>query len=301
MKNILIVGVKGFIGSHLKSFFEDLGYTVYGADVVTDYAAQNYFLIDVANSNFNAVFQQQRFDLCVNCSGAANVPDSLKNPNRDFHLNTVNVFRLLSAIRDFNADCRFLNLSSAAVYGNPKILPVTEETEAQPVSPYGYHKYLSEMICTEFYQLFGVSTCSLRIFSAFGEGLKKQLFWDLYLKSQNKDKIQLFGTGDETRDFIYIKDLVRLISLVAEKSQFKSETINAANGIEISIQEAVSLFYSNYDNIPLYSFSAGIRKGDPSRWVADITKIKELGYKPEHTLSQGLQNYYQWLQKKENQ
>lgn len=294
-KNILVIGSKGFIGSHLVHYLKGKGHVVYGADVVVDYPAEHYFLIDTGNAGFQDIFQNHQFDWCINCSGAASVPDSLKNPSRDFELNTHNVFRLLNAIREYNSTCRFLNLSSAAVYGNPASLPVKEDSHFHPVSPYGYHKYYSEKICEEFFTFFAVPTCSLRIFSAYGEGLQKQLFWDLHKKAISKEAFTLFGTGLETRDFIYIQDLVRLIELICEKASFQGDAINAANGLEISIADAVNTFYGFYPYKIALSFGGEVRQGDPTRWVADISEIKKLGYKSQFNLKEGLSNYYHWL------
>jgi dTDP-glucose 4,6-dehydratase/UDP-glucose 4-epimerase len=294
---VIIIGSKGFIGSHLFAYLIEKDYSVYGADVVVDYVTDSYFLIDSTNADFNTIFKSHRFDWCINCSGAASVPASLNNPARDFELNSHNVFRLLSAIKEYSPSCRFLNLSSAAVYGNPDSLPVSETSHCQPVSPYGYHKQYSEMICEEFFRFFNVPTCSLRIFSAYGEGLQKQLFWDLHKKTLSNESIVLFGTGEETRDFIYIKDLVRLIEIVCEKGSFEGDALNAANGQEISIAEAVETFYQFYPKKIDCFFGGNIRQGDPSKWVADITKINEMGFSPQYSLKEGLFHYFQWVQK----
>ena len=294
---VLIIGAKGFIGQHLRSYLESLKYEVFAADVLVEYADPNYFLIDATNASFNAVFEKKQFDLCVNCSGAASVPASIENPRRDFILNTMNVFKILDAIRKNNPSCKLINLSSAAVYGNPKSLPVKEGDEASPLSPYGYHKHASEKICEEFNRFFDIQVVSLRIFSAFGEGLKKQLFWDLYKKAESSEKVDLFGSGNESRDFIYIGDLVRLIEIVARKSTFKAEVINAANGEEITIRTAVETFFEIWNPTIQANFTGEERKGDPNRWIADVSLVKSMGYQSQYNLVQGLTNYSQWLRK----
>ena len=298
---VLIIGSKGFIGSHLSNHLTNKGYPVFGADVIVDYNTENYFLVDVTNADFHKIFEKESFDWCINCSGAASVPDSLQNPARDFELNSHNVFKILSALKEYSPACRFLNLSSAAVYGNPEKLPVDERSQPNPMSPYGYHKQFSERICEEFNRFFDVPTCSLRIFSAYGEGLQKQLFWDLNKKIKSDKDIVLFGTGDETRDFIYIADLVDLIEIVCEKADFKGEAINAANGVEVSIKEVADTFYKNYPIKINFSFGGDSRKGDPSKWVADIQQIEKMGYQQKYTLEEGLKNYYNWLIKLENE
>ena len=293
---ILIIGSRGFIGHHLFSYFSEIGHEVWGTDVVDDYInKERYFLIDVSNSDYGSVFQSTEFDLCVNCSGAANVPESLKNPLRDYYLNTVNVFKMLEAIRKFQPACKFINLSSAAIYGNPKQMPVKEDARPDPLSPYGFHKLQAEQICKEFYDFYDIRTCSLRIFSVYGPGLKKQLFWDLYNKAKKGVPFSLFGTGNESRDFIYILDLVKAIELVAGHSAFSADVINVANGEEIMIKNIASFFFGLFDHEIRYSFSGETREGDPVNWVADISKLISYGYRPDFTLENGLEKYYEWI------
>jgi len=135
----------------------------------------------------------------------------------------------------------------------------------------------------------------LRIFSAYGEGLRKQLFWDLYHKAKHNDDIKLFGTGNESRDFIYIHDLVQAILAVALNADCVGQSINAANGEEIFIKDCVKTFYNLIEEPIKYEFSHQAKKGDPNNWVADISILKSLGYKQKYNLEEGLENYYRWL------
>ncbi|RIW11801.1 SDR family oxidoreductase, partial [Algoriphagus lacus] len=138
----LIIGSKGFIGKNLFEYFQNShDIIVWGADIIFDLEnLSNYFFLDSLNPDYNLLFNFETFDVCINCSGAANVGDSLINPLRDFQLNTLNVFKILDAIRTFQPTCKFINLSSAAVYGNPVILPISESALTLPLSPYGFHK-----------------------------------------------------------------------------------------------------------------------------------------------------------------
>ena len=296
---ILIIGSKGFIGAHSLQYFKDLNHTVFGCDVVVDYNSENYFLLDATNADFHEVFEAQSFDVCINCSGAASVPDSLIHPQRDFELNVTNVFKMLDAIRKHQPQCKFINISSAAVYGNPVVLPVAEHAVLKPVSPYGLHKQMAENILQEFYTYYNVSTLSLRLFSVFGPGLQKQLFWDLYKKmQQNLSAIELIGTGDESRDFIYVKDVTHVFDLIIQKCIFNGGVINVANGIEVTIREAVETFAKELNWNGKINYSQTIRKGDPLNWKADITKLKQAGYQQKHSLQGGLKEYTQWLKEK---
>ena len=290
---ILIIGSKGFIGSYLVHYFES-NHEVWQCDVVTDYTTPRYMLIDASNSDFSAIFEEQFFDVCINCSGAASVPDSLKHPYRDFLLNTANVYAILNAIHTHNKACKFINLSSAAVYGNPQILPVAESAQIAPMSPYGRHKMMAEAICREFAEEFGVSTCSLRIFSAFGNGLRKQIFWDMNRKMTDTKEATFFGTGEESRDFIHIQDIAQVVNLVIENASFKGEAINVANGEATTIRDAVNLFAHLKGYQGQIVFNGTVREGDPRFWKADISILKGWGYKPSVTLEQGLKSYIQW-------
>lgn len=292
---ILIIGSKGFIGSHLVRYF-DKQHEVWQCDVVTDYTTPRYMQIDASNSDINAVFESQCYDVCVNCSGAASVPDSLRHPYRDFLLNTANVYAILNAIHTHCSACKFINLSSAAVYGNPKVLPVTESAPIAPMSPYGRHKAMAEVICKEFADEFGVPTCSLRIFSAFGNGLRKQIFWDMNSKMTDTVEAMFFGTGDETRDFIHIRDIAQVVDLVMMNAAFKGEVINVANGEAVTIRDAVNLFVRLKGYKGQIVFNGTVREGDPRFWEADIHILKEWGYKQTVTLEQGLKDYIRWAE-----
>ncbi len=296
--NILVIGSKGFIGSHCLDYFRQAEHNVSGCDVVVDYTDENYFLIDSTNADYKEVFEKNDFQVCINCSGAASVGDSIHNPRRDFELNTLNVFKMLDAIRQFRPDCRFIQLSSAAVYGNPSGLPVKEDSALRPVSPYGWHKYYSELVCHEFTSLYKCKLAILRPFSVYGAGLKKQLFWDVYHKLGKGEKFELFGTGNETRDFIHISDMLVVIDLVMQKGKFEGEVYNVANGEAVRICDIIRDFAALSGIGTGYSFNNHTKEGDPLYWQADISRISALGYNRKVSQSDGLNGYIQWV--KEN-
>lgn len=294
---IIIIGSRGFIGNACVEYFRRDN-EVWECDVVMDYDRPRYLFIEAVDSDFQEIFRDGEFDVCINCSGAANVPFSLEKPLHDFQLNTLNVFKILDAIRRYNPECKFLNLSSAAVYGNPVSLPVTESQAVAPVSPYGMHKAMAENICEEFYRFWGVSTCSVRIFSAYGPGLKKQLLWDISCKLLNDGPLHLFGTGEETRDFIYISDLVELLDIVIRNAAFEADIINAAGGIQTSIRRIAEIMVEQIDPGREIVFSNTVRKGDPLNWEADISEVKSMGFVPKTDIRTGITHYISWL--KEN-
>lgn len=293
---ILVIGSKGFIGSHCIDFYKKDN-EVWGCDVIAEYNSDHYIWIDSVDSDYHEIFINHKFDVCINCSGAASVPFSLENPYNDFKLNTLNVFKLLDAIRLHNPECKFITMSSAAIYGNPETLPISTSQTASPVSPYGYHKCYAEDICEEYSRFWGVKTCCVRIFSAYGPRLRKQLFWDLYNKFENNDVVELWGTGNESRDFIFITDLVRALDLIIRNSEFNGNKVNIANGGQTTIREVVETFAKVLGSDKAIRFKGTNRTGDPINWEADIQSLKNWGYKQEVSLKDGIEKYIQWIKK----
>ena len=298
--NLLILGSEGFIGSNAVKYFSSKGHCVYSADIVLK-QEKNYILINPERSDFSTIFIQHKFDACINATGAANVQLSFAHPSLDYVLNTANVFEILNSIREHSPGCKFMNLSSAAVYGNPVELPIKESATLEPLSPYGYHKMYSEQICREFYKFFNIQTISARIFSAYGQGLQKQLFWDLYKKIRQADgTIEIFGTGKESRDFIYIHDLLLALECILEKAMFDGSAINVASGVESTIESAVRLFIKSFNKKITVKFGGDLKIGDPLNWRADISLLKSMGFQNQFSLESGINQYCQWLQEKKS-
>lgn len=292
---ILVLGSEGFIGSHAVKHFRSKGYAVTCADIVIK-EEKDYLLINPEMPAFSGIFMYKPFDVCINATGAANVQFSFSQPDMDFMLNTVNVYHILDSIRQYNAGCKFINFSSAAVYGNPGSLPIKETEMVQPLSPYGYHKWYSEQVCRQFHTQFGLKTVSLRIFSAYGAGLKKQLFWDLYKKlSAAGDSVELFGTGRESRDFIYVDDIVQACSCIIDNAAFTGEAINVASGAETTIGDAVNRLLTHVGKDVSVKFMGNAKKGDPLNWRADISQLKAMGFENRIDIDSGMQKLAKWL------
>src|SRR5687768_12923535 len=244
MRSILIAGSEGFIGNQLVKRFSAQGYQVFGCDLF-ETAIQGdyrYFKATRLSPDWEELFSNHPFDFCVNAAGSGNVPYSMTHPVADFEANSLDTIRILDTIRRLNKKCRYLHISSAAVYGNPKSLPIRDDAALQPLSPYGYHKLIAEELCREYHHVFGIHTAIVRPFSVYGEGLRKQLLWDVCSKLKKASEVQLFGTGKESRDFLHVSDLATLIQLLVEKADFEAEVYNAASGEESSLTTVAKLF-----------------------------------------------------------
>ena len=290
---MLIVGSKGFIGLHALDYFKEK-HEVWGCDIFTNYNERNFFLLDTFNPSYNAMFQSQAFDVCINCAGAASVPDSFIHPERDYELNVHLVFKLLDSIRQHNPKCKFINISSAAVYGNPRTLPVNEDHLLDPLSPYGLHKMYAEQLCREFTIHFGLMTCSVRVFSAFGPGLRKQILWDLFRKSKKESRVTLFGNGNETRDYIFVDDIVSALDCIIAKNPFECECYNVGYGKQSRLKDVVALFFDSLNWHGDVQFTGEKRIGDPDFWQADISRLSALGFSPRITIEEGIKKYVEW-------
>jgi dTDP-glucose 4,6-dehydratase/UDP-glucose 4-epimerase len=290
---VLIIGSQGFIGSHLTKYLQARS-DVFTADI-SDSESRNHSLLPVSNPDFQRLLKAIAPDICINCAGAANVGHSFTHPTDDFLLNVQLVQALLEAIRSQSPNSKFLNLSSAAVYGNPCEIPVKEDATCGPISPYGWHKFAAEMLCREFHACYGLQTISLRPFSVYGPGLRKQLFWDIFQKSLTSDKIICPGTGNETRDFIYVEDMAQATWLCCTKAIFDGRSINVANGIGTTITDAVHRLLSELEWSGEIAFNGIIRDGDPLYWTADVSQLDEIGYHPIYQFQHGIVELARWL------
>ena len=154
---------------------------------------------------------------------------------------------------------------------------------------------MAEELCRYYYNSFGIKTLSLRIFSAYGVGQNKMLLWDLHQKIINSNgEITLFGTGNESRDFIHTEDIYQQLILAIENSRFDGETVNVANGKEVYIKDVVEIYKKHYPKSFTYRFNGEYRSGDPFNWCADISTMKNWGYKQEIKIDQGVRDYINW-------
>ncbi|MFM7710845.1 MAG: NAD-dependent epimerase/dehydratase family protein [Ferruginibacter sp.] len=289
MHSILIIGSSGFIGGQLVRYFSDCGWTVHGCDLRTGDQVYHFHLLRNLDQDLAALFQQYRFDYCVNAGGNGLVSKSVEDPVFDFNANVRDTAILLNAIRQYSLNTKLLHLSSAAVYGNPKQLPIRETDTPHPVSPYGWHKRLSELLCQEFAVLHHVQVVIARPFSVYGPTLHKQLFWDAYRQyADGKPDIELWGTGHETRDFIHIQDFARAAQRLLERGDMKAGIYNLSSGIETSIADAMTAFTKALQPSPTCRFSGQTRAGDPLHWRADLTKITALGFSPSISFQEGI-------------
>lgn len=307
MKRMVITGVNGFIGRNAKEYFKNQ-YEVTGIDLAAGYCGEQdvpaakpmpYYQCNMSQDSAELanIFTDVQPDVIIHCAGSANVGASVINPLSDLDGNLHSLYQLLLALKSFEKRPKIIFLSSAAVYGNPKHLPIRETDEPAPISPYGIHKLMCEELCHYYNRIHGYWARSIRIFSAYGNGLRKQIMWDTYQKYETTGKINLFGTGDETRDFIHITDILQAIGLILGYDG-PEEVFNVANGEEVSIRELAHTYAGELgENTEIVTFNGETKTGDPQNWRADISLLSRLGYRKKMDLKTGIGMYVDWVRK----
>ena len=299
MRNVLVTGAQGFLGSYISSVCAAEFKRVVAVDchAPTQPVPDNVRAVtsDVTASAFQEIVRKAKPDLLVHAAGPASVGASMKDPAGDFHGALDSWLAVLDAVRLEAPNCRTIFLSSAAVYGQPDALPVREETPLRPMSPYGYHKRMAEELLHEYHSVYGIEGCSLRIFSAYGAGLKKQVLYDICLKALKQPTVELFGTGDETRDFLHGRDVAEAVVTIARRGRFEADIYNVASGTETSIEELARTLLSALKCEKPLRFNGQRRGGDPLRWRADVTRLNDLGFQPTIPLQAGVGEYASWV------
>ena len=273
------------------------GHDVVGIDRFAGNGKHQVEVFDVTQEDIDVYLNKNMPDIVINCAGQANVPNSVDHPEGDMNENTVLVHRILFAMKQCEmANARFVQLSSAAVYGNPATLPISESAALNPLSPYALHKKMSEDICEFFNTIYGFNIITLRIFSVYGPGLRKQIFWDLYQKVKSTGRMDMWGTGEESRDYIFIDDLVEAIYLAATVQKPDKRVWNVASGKEIFIKDIACLYVRKLGlSEDIISYNGRIREGDPLNWCADISVLEKYGFRVKTDIENGIEKYVDWV------
>lgn len=293
MSTILIVGGGGFLASHIQMHYRSLGWRVVEVGRrATANGSDGLHSWTVPHPEFAGLLTREKPDICVNAAGRASVSDSIQDPRQDFEASVDLNSYLLDLLRLSSPNTTYIHLSSAAVYGNPSKLPVREDAPVAPISPYGWHKYLSELVLLEYARQFGIRTASLRIFSAYGAMLRRQVVWELAtrLASSPKEALVVQGLGSDSRDFIHGSDVARAVQFVSARGALAGETYNVASGAETSMSTLASLILQVSGRTVPISFDAQQRIGSPNRWHADISALADLGFSPLETLESGVRS-----------
>ena len=299
MKKILITGAKGFLGSNLSNHFNNLGYETFGVGHRSSSSKKEKELsmkywIDGDITKKSILELDNKYDVIIHCGGSGSVGYSMNHVKDDFKKTVDSTKEVLEFMREYNPSAHLIYPSSPAVQGEHPDQPIKEEYVGEPTSPYGYHKRIVEDLCLQYSEEFGLNISVVRLFSIYGNGLKKQLLWDACKKiSNSQDEAVFWGTGKETRDFIHVTDVIRLFELLLEKKD-KFLILNGGTGQKYTVQKVVEMIRDLIDSNIEITFNNQSNKGNPPYYWADTKKLEEIGFKTNKILHDELKNYVKW-------
>lgn len=304
---VLITGGAGFIGSHLAEHFNE-NHEVFILDNLSTGHRSNVSFIDekhfIENSITNKIFiknliVEQNFDIIIHLAAIVNVVDTINNPILSQTVNIEGTLNLLEVNRQYNSNLKkFIFASSAAVYGNTELLPQTVQSFIDPESPYAIEKYSGEQYTKLYNTLYNLPTTALRFFNIYGPRQDPSSPYSGVLsimnnKFYNDDTFTFFGDGKQTRDFVYVKDLVQAISIVINNEETNGKILNLGTGKQLSLVQMFSEFEKLYNKTIPYDFSKP-RNGDIKHSYAQIDDLNNLGYLAKYNVQEGLKEYIKY-------
>ncbi len=296
-QHFLVTGGAGFLGGHLVPALRARGAQVTIADRVAGApsAEVSVRVVDLLEDDLEDLLAEGRYDGVFHLAGNAEVPLSVERPELDFRLNAGVTLRLLEALRKVSPAASFLLASTAAIYGEALDGPCRESQPADPVAPYGASKWMAESYTELYAREHGLRTRRARIFSMYGEGLRKHVVYDLIAKlAANPKRLEVLGDGGQVRDFLYVEDAVRALLAVQEHSPGQGEAVNVASGVPLTIRQLAQAVADAFGGSPEVAFGAAEAAGRSRSWMADVGRLRSLGFAPRHSLEDGLARTVAW-------
>jgi len=305
----LVTGAAGFIGSHLCERLVHSGFWVTGVDSFTDYYSK-----DLKKKNLSSLLNKKSFEFLEQDINHMNLSSVIKNCDYIFHLaaqagvraswgNNFTVYtqnniestqKILETCKKFRVK-KIVYASSSSVYGNTPDLPMKETNRLFPYSPYGVTKLAAENLCSLYYQNYGLPIVSLRYFTVYGPRQRPDMAFHIFLKSMGENRpLKIYGTGEQTRDFTYVDDITKATLSAAQRGR-AGEIYNLGGGFQQKLSDIFPLIEKTCrKKVKIKKIEK--QKGDVNHTYADISKAKkDLGYKPQVRLQEGLEQEWRWI------
>ena len=314
MSKIVITGGAGFIGSHIAESCVEDGHEVVIIDNLDDYYSlelkkknidcalksgkARFVHGDVTDLDFLRTVINKDVDYVFHEAAQAGVRISVDNPFKPNNVNVLGTLNVLQASLEADVE-RVINASSSSVYGKVEYLPFDEKHPTQPVSPYGVSKLAAEHYCRVFYEIYGLPTVSLRYFTVYGPRMRPDLAISIFTEKMLKDmSITIFGDGNQTRDFTYIEDIVRVNMKLLDTNRANGKVMNIGGGNRISVNELAKNLKEIIGSSSEINY-AEVQRGDAVHTLANVGLAKKLvGYKPSVSIKDGLKRFVEWYKNK---
>jgi len=304
---ILITGGAGFIGSHLVDALVDKHEVVVIDDLSTGFKENvnknaKLFVTDIRNrEEIFKIFRDEHPEVVFHLAAQINVRRSVKDPAMDAEINILGSLNLLEASIKFGVKKFIFSSTGGAIYGDTEIIPTPETVEARPVSPYGCAKLSIEKYLHYYYVNHGLRYTSLRYANVYGprqnphgEAGVVAIFLDKMIKGENPI---IFGDGKQTRDFVYVSDVVDA-NLLALKHLDIVDIFNIGTGIETDINTIFKILNSFFEN-KYKEIHAEAMPGEQRRSCLSYEKAERiLGWKPRIDIETGLRKTHEYFKKK---
>jgi len=273
----IVTGSAGFIGGHLMRTLQAEGHDVVGVDLKNGKDTRDTKLMKQLFAGATYVFH---------LAALPRVQYSIEQPTETHDHNVNGTLSVLLAARDAEVE-RVIYSASSSAYGNSPVLPLTEDLPAHPISPYGLQKYIGELYCRLFWDVYGLPTVSLRYFNVYGPGASAEGAYALVIAKFIKQRLEgspmtITGDGEQTRDFTHVRDVVRANVLAATSKRVgKGEVINIGAGKNASVNRVAQLIGGPTEHIA--------PRLEPRDTLADNSLAKALlGWEPEVSLEEGI-------------
>lgn len=305
----LVTGCAGFIGSNLTDRLIEEGHDVIGIDCFTD-----YYSSDIKKMNISAALKKDNFKLmkedildikefpAVDCvfhlAAQAGVRASWgRSFDRYVRDNIEATQRLLEFYKDAKIE-KFVFSSSSSVYGDAD-LPMREDGQTRPISPYGVTKLAAENLAYLYWKNYGIPAVSLRYFTVYGPRQRPDMAIHKFVRAIIRgEEVTVYGDGTHMRDFTYISDVVQA-NLVAAKKSAEGGTFNIGGGSEISVNELIEKISEEVGKDAIIRY-IDRQKGDAGFTLADVSRARDvLGWVPKVSLDEGLAKYVEGVKRKE--
>jgi UDP-glucose 4-epimerase len=301
----LITGGAGFIGSHLADLLLTEGYDVTVLDNLSSGSKSNltsekirFVQGDVKDRNIVSKLTEDCdiiFDFAAfhpNIVGHI-MTQASNEPAKDATETLSGIINVLEAAR--MSKSKVVLASTAAVYGEPKINPVNEDDRnVKPTSAYGMSKYCAELYCKFYHQQYNLPVFIGRIFNTYGPRMYKYLLFDTMLKlTSSSNEIKMFGTGEEIRDFIFVKDTAAAFYSLSQSDYF-AKAVNIGTGAGTRVKDMIKNLTDILQIDPKIQYIGESWPGSATAVVADNHTLKNLGWKQQHTLTQGIELFVDW-------
>jgi len=305
--DVLVTGGLGFIGSALARRLVALGARVtlvdslipeYGGNLFNIHDIRDRVSVDLTDvrdaAAMSSLIKKRQF--LFNLAGQTSHLDSMADPVTDLNINAAAQLHILEACRLHNRDLKIVFASTRQVYGRPEYLPVDEKHPIRPVDVNGINKLAGEWYHLLYNDVYGIRACALRLTNTYGPGMRvkdaRQTFLGIWIRRLIEQKpIQIFGTGEQRRDFNFVTDVVEALLVAAATREADGQVFNLGHHEQLSLRELASLLVEingsgNYELVPFPDDRKVIDIGD---YYADFGKIDQvLGWSPQVTLGNGL-------------